>query len=123
MRVLARACLLLAAAAMTQFWLMSCGDDDWGDRTVIVSGTVTDSATMVPVDSARLTWDDSTDQIAPWFSDSTGAYSVPLRGSNAVLFVRKKGYKTQSRTLTNVTSDLYGVDFGLVIQSRKSERR
>ncbi len=114
MRVLARVCLLLAAAAMTQFWLMSCGDDDWGDRTVIVSGTVTDSATSEPLDSVIMTWTYPADYADPWMSDSTGAYSIPLRGSNRVLFARKVGYATQSRSLTNVTSDLSGVDFQLV---------
>jgi len=72
-----------------------------GDFAQTVFGTVTDSVSGLPIDSARVTFSDTNLTVA-FHSDSTGFYQFATFGVyNLLIFVQKSGYQTASRTITS----------------------
>jgi hypothetical protein len=81
------------------------------DRPNFYSGTITDSATGIAIESASVGTD--TIGVGPYLSDSGGHYRGLTYSSRITIYVQKTGYQTQSRSLY-FTKDLTGVDFKLV---------
>lgn len=93
-------------------FFISCEDEVLhGDAWHSVSGTIYDSLTNNPIDSALLKINYST-SITYDITDSTGEYSVPGIGI-ITLIVIKDGYSSKQAEL-NVVTDTTGVDFYLV---------
>ncbi len=82
-----------------------------------ISGTITDSLTGNPIDSAWVT-NEPTSPEQLYFTDSLGGYEVhALEGVRAELRVGKEGYVTKERTFEPLRGDLGGIDFKLVLDS------
>ena len=121
MKVNARTSGFVLLVGLCLVWiLLSCGEDDitLGHKAYKVSGTVSDSITGLPIDSAKITpndtFYDTSDVVEPWWTDSAGLYAIPTERSTITIFVRKEGYYTKFQCLENVRSDTSGVDFQLV---------
>ena len=93
----------------------SCGMED---PAITISGTVTDSMSGLPIDSAII-HDSDTISSAAFYSDSLGKYTLGGMGyRNFRVFCRKTGYQTKVRTVRSSKDHLTfrGVDFRLVPQ-------
>jgi hypothetical protein len=87
-----------------------------GDHGYSISGTVIDSLTKAPIDSAWVIVHDTT-AFAPTYTDSLGHYywgSDAGGWSKSWLYVGKPGYRTKSRYFAEVRTDIRGIDFELV---------
>ena len=90
--VLAAICLILSGGCRLQ-------TTDTGPTTTFL-GTVVDSATMIPIDSARVVLSDTLEGYEAAFSDSTGRFELVGRGVGRFdVFCQKQGYNTKSVTL------------------------
>ena len=85
-----------------------------GHKTYSFSGLVTDSITRMPVDSARISVDDSITGTF-WFTNSSGYYiGVSIRGSQIqTLYVQKTSYDTQSRNI-DLDRNLTNINFKMI---------
>lgn len=107
----------LTIAACLAIFHLSCSDDD-GTRppsAYSFEGSVTDSISGVPLDSASISYSDPPPTIAPYYSDSTGHYRGAALAGRITIFVHKSGYVTQSRQL-HLDRNLTGVNFRLLVQ-------
>ncbi len=102
--------VLLAFSVLSLF--IGCITDS-GEFGSSFSGTVTDSVTGLPIESA-LVWPEDTTSGQPIATDSTGRYAWADFGYGpTVVFVRKAGYVTAIRTFPKWRGDKKGVDFRL----------
>lgn len=75
--------------------LLACEDEDIIDIYTPISGTVLDSITMQPIDSARIYLRDTV-SIESAFTDSTGYFETSIFGINVpVIYCLKDGYKSK----------------------------
>jgi hypothetical protein len=102
------ALLLLGLVTLTSCFL------DSGDFGSSLSGTVTDSITGLPIESALVYWEDTL-HTTPFFTDSAGIYhSLDFGYGPTVVFVCKTAYHTGVRYLPKWRGDKKSVDFRLV---------
>lgn len=79
------------------------------DSTNTFSGTVTDSATGLAIDSAKISLTDTT-LTTFWYTDTLGFYKGVTFGGSITIFVQKSGYRTDSLRF-NLSGDPTGIDF------------
>ena len=80
-------------------WALSCDDAGTdGDTAGTYSGTVTDSVTGLPIDSAMISLRDTSGVSV--YTDSTGAFESVALGDNVRIFARKDGYETRYKDVT-----------------------
>lgn len=130
-RVILRVMLL---AVVGLVGVIGCDDDDQFADSYRVTGTVTDSVTALPIDSAIVTWSDTLalpegtpgivrgtgrilattppEQLAVW-TDSMGAYDLVVPETSARLFVLKEGYATEIIELGKLSGRRDSVDAAL----------
>jgi hypothetical protein len=109
--------LIFLASLLLLLLGLSCGTkvtDGDGTLLVFVSGTVTDSVTQAPIDSA---WLDS-DPYSPYstYTDSSGGYLIAFTarpGSNKVLHCGKQGYISKKKEYKVTSPDTAIVNFQL----------
>ena len=107
------ACGVLVAFIATA--ISSCSDDTTSpDVPHSVAGVITDSLTGLAIDSAEVTFSD-TSLPGPWYSDSLGRYRATTLGTSRTIYVQKTGYVTAWRAL-HLDKDMNGVDFRLLPQ-------
>jgi hypothetical protein len=105
---------MAALVASLTLLVQSCGlgDDDDGETSFSISGTVSDSLTGIGLDSAGVAI--SNEQIIAVFTDSTGRFEYTSWGGGTHrVFAMKEGYTSKSR-LVNLSADPKDVDFQLV---------
>ncbi len=112
MKVNARIGGLILLASFCLALVLSCDKPGPTDGPAYsVSGTVTDSITSAPIDSALIAIGDSTATQA--FTDTSGYYRFATWPGKFTLFVCKPGYNTKSQSI-DLRSNLTGIDFQLV---------
>lgn len=89
-----RLLLVVLVGAMTY---VSCRDaDEIADGNMIITGTVTDSVTGMPIDSALVDLDDTSHAVVAVYTDMLGEYQIDLLASAShVVYCRKNGYRTK----------------------------
>ncbi len=97
--------------------LIGCRDriSDGGGFTT-VEGTVIDSLSGEPIDSARITMLDTLTLAEPMFTDSLGHWYHWYQGAASITYYcQKDGYHTKSAMVNPVREDqrITGVDFSL----------
>ncbi len=113
-----RVALCVLIACFTTGIGSGCHDDPpYRQGLFRISGTVTDSLTGSPIDSAKIVrFYNSPGR--EFFSDSTGFYEVTVtEGYAPTLIVSKSGYVTMERAFEALRQDHVGVDFELVPDS------
>ena len=107
--------LLALSVLICAAWAVWTGCDyTVGEHPSTLSGTVVDSTTGVPLDSAWVALDDSS-LGSRCYTDSMGAFTLLHMGGieEEVLFAGKPGYLTRGITLTDVYHSLNGIRFEL----------
>lgn len=105
--------LLLAVVAWCTFLLgASCEDKTIYEHTWQISGTVTDTLTGQPLDSARITWGDTVSDVHV-LTNTDGTYEFGVPMNRPTLFARKEGYLTKSVELRLTREYTSGMDFEL----------
>ena len=113
MKVNARIGGLILLASFCLALVLSCDKPGPTDGPAhSVSGTVIDSITSAPIDSALIAVGDSNAIIT--FTDSTGYYQLATFAGSFNLYVLKPGYKTKSRDI-DLRSNMTGIDFELAV--------
>ena len=106
---------LLLLAVMAACMLVigpSCKDKTIYEHSGYVSGTVTDSLSGQPLDSARITWGDTVGRISS-LTDSNGTYVIQVPVPHPTVFARKEGYLTKWLEVSVTGTHTSGVDFQL----------
>ena len=106
--------ILASISVLSIVFVLSCEDDDWGDVSYSVAGIVTDSVTLLPIDSAELAVGDSLSPVQT-YTDSLGIYRLTTFAGKTRMWVRKTGYYSRFKDI-NLNRNLTGVDFQLVTQ-------
>lgn len=104
---------IISLIILTVLIFISCITDsgDWGSS---LSGIVTDSISGVPIESALIYAGDTTNEY-PVATDSAGKYAWANFGYGpTIVFVKKVGYATVSRTFEKWRGDKKGADFRLM---------
>lgn len=70
-----------------------------GEKWFVVTGTVTDSATGLPIASASLSWGDTAPGTPVSLTDSSGQYRLQTPLSANTVYARKTGYEGRQRTI------------------------
>ena len=97
--------------------MYALGASCFKDKTIYehsgyVSGTVTDSLSGQPLDSARITWGDTVGRISS-LTDSNGTYVIQVPVPHPTVFARKEGYLTKWLEVSVTGTHTSGVDFQL----------
>ena len=90
-------------------WTACVEDPTGGESAHSFSGTVTDSASGLAIDSAKISLSDTTFTMF-WYTDTLGFYKGGTFGGNITIFVQKPGYRTDSLRF-NLLSNMTGIDF------------
>ena len=114
MKVKRETIILASLSVLSIVFVLSCEDDDWGDVSYSVAGIVTDSVTLLPIDSAELAVGDSLSPVQT-YTDSLGIYRLTTFAGKTRMWVRKTGYYSRFKDI-NLNRNLTGVDFQLVTQ-------
>lgn len=107
----ARAAPVLLYAVLGLF-AVSC-NNDIGEGHALVTGTISDSLTKLPIAEAWLAVTDSSEEFR-FYADSSGNYRwVSFGHINVTLFVGKDGYNSKSRFFRSVGGEMNGINFEL----------
>lgn len=110
--------LTLAVAMIVVFISGSCHKSQPPEPNLFrISGTVVDSLTGSPIDSARvINVENGSDEESD--TDESGYYEVPaVEGLKALVRVTKAGYKTKEREFQSIRTNMIDVGFELVPDS------
>lgn len=104
---------IIALTILSIPFFVSCIFDN-GEFGSSLSGIVTDSVTGISIESALVYAGDTASEY-PVATDSAGKYTWADFGYGpSIVFVKKEGYKTVSRTFSKWRGEKKGVDFRLV---------
>lgn len=107
----ARAAPLLLYAVLGLF-AVSC-NNDVGEGHALVTGTISDSLTKLPIAEAWLAVTDSSEEFR-FYADSSGNFRwVSFGHVNVTLFVGREGYLSKSRFFSSVGGEMPNVNFEL----------
>lgn len=91
---------------------VSCNDPG-GEGYAVVTGTINDSLTKLPIPEAWLAVTDSSEQFR-FYADSAGNYKwVSFGDINLTLYVGKDGYVSKSSFFSSVSGEMSNVNFEL----------
>ncbi len=99
-------------------FVISCEDHNHiiDGKAYNVSGRVTDSVTTLAIDSVLVSWGDTLVPERNVYTDSNGSYILGVPQGTHIIYARKAGYKTKSREIKNLGSDVSNFNFELVTE-------
>ena len=91
------------------------GGDD-GEKWFVVTGTVIDSSTGLPIAKVSMSWGDTAPGTPVSLTDSSGQYRLQTPQSASTVYAKKEGYRSHARGIpSGITggTTLWNIDFEL----------